>query len=155
MLIEGDSPVIKKLNGIHEAGTAALRAGSVEPFIGYPESLKNRFGVYLQYEELSEQLVRQVVLDEVGIIGEDLGIEFFMSGRPAPNGYPMHTTILEGLCQEEDIDKRDFLFNILSNVGLKTMPGVLFDTDVKGSQLRFDSVLVDKGPILLAATEIP
>lgn len=158
MLIEGDSPVIQKLNGIHEAGTAALRAGSVEPFTGYPESLKNRFGVYFKYTQPAEQLVRKQVLDEVTKIGQDLGIGLFVAGHPVPDGHPIHTTVLEGLCQESSPMDREELFDMLSKLGLKTLRGVLFDDFYSSGallQFKFDTVVVDKVSMLLAATQIP
>ncbi len=146
MLLEGDSPVIQKLNGIHEAGTAALRAGTVEPFTGYPKSLKNRFGVYFRYTGESEQLLRERVLDEIAEIGQDLGIGFFVAGRPAPEGHPIHTSVLESLYQEREGNLEGLFIAIISELGLIQMPIV---------DLKFDTVLVDKGPVILAATQIP
>lgn len=169
MLIEGDSPVIEKLNGIHGAGTAALRAGTVEPFTGYPESLKNRFGVYFRYTAPSEQLVKRIVLDEVTQIGQDLGIGLFVAGRPVPDGHPIHTTVLECLYEGEDYNLRSKIFGehpLMDRGGLVDSavsqaftlrrrldsPGLFINREW---YLRFNVVLVDKGPILLAANEIP
>jgi hypothetical protein len=104
MLLEGESPVIQKLNGIHEAGTTALRAGAVEPFKGYGPELKNRYGVALRYSEDSERLVRTRVLDGTEKLAKELGIEFFVAGKPKPEGYPLHTTLLEGLLEDEVSD---------------------------------------------------
>lgn len=174
MLIEGDSPVVQKLNGIHEAGTAALRAGSVEPFTGYPETLKNRFGVYFRYTEKSERLLRdRRILNEVEEIAQDLGIGLFLAGRPNPGGYPLHTTVLEGL-YEGGSDPRPFVFgedSMMESGGLRdnvfhrgsaldrTKLGDLYYAilapEKRDYQLKFNAVLVDKGPVLLAATEIP
>lgn len=169
MLIEGNTPVIEKLNGIHSAGTAALRAGTVEPFTGYPESLGNRFGVYLRYTTPSEQLVRRIVLDEVTQIGQDLGIGLFVAGRSNPEGHPIHTTLLEGLYEGDDYNLRSLIFGehyLMDRGGLVDSAvsnaftlrrrldssGLFID---RKWYLHFNAVLIDKGPILLAANEIP
>ena len=158
MLIEGRTPVVIKLNGIHEAGTTALREGTVKPFGGYGVELQNRFNASLRYDDRSERAVRSVILDEVQDVAQKLGIQFLVAGNAAPEGYPIHTTILEGLYQEEDFEKRNLLLDTHSKIGLRTLPGLFFnDFRLSGLSwdLQFDAVLVDKGPVLLAATKIP
>ena len=178
MLLEGDSPIIAKLNGIHEAGSSTLRAGSIEPFRDYPVELKNRYGVYLCYTEPSEQLVRSRILDEVREVGQNLGIGLFVAGQHSPDGHPIHTTLLEGLYQGDDENARDLCFGthpgILHYGGLhdsvigyhpqytkvatrihELRDGYYNPQLTKSWEITFNAVLVDKGPVLLAATEIP
>ena len=166
MLIEGDSPVIERLNSIHEIGTACIRAGTVGSFRDFGESLRNRFNVSFRYNQESEQLISQRVLYEIMDGRRDLGISFFVAGYSSPIGYPIHTTALEGLYgNKERTLKKEDIFDILSKIGLRTFPTVPYDGGFLDTdsfvlkrvfkEFKFDSLLVGDGCILLAATEIP
>lgn len=169
MLIEGNTPVIDKLNVIHQAGTTALRAGTVEPFKGYGEDLRNRFNVSIRYTLAYDQLIRQRILNNVTGVAQQLGIDFMIAGKHSSDSYPLHTTLLEGLYLKEDsttpisrlVKDGDDPFHFFksymdldmishSNIWDIFLPFLRCDR-----KLKFDSVLIDKGPILLAATEIP
>lgn len=136
------NPVEEKANGIHERGLEALRNDQVKPLVikDMLASILDRFlvGGLVSYRSLSAEGNIPWLMENVARVS---GIEFFAAG----SHFPLHFTIGEGKASN-----REFSFAELKNDADIKQIGTL---SLKG--LIFDTLVLDKGNLLLTASTIP
>lgn len=146
--MENISGTGRKYAGIDRIGRRALSEESrIQEFPGFPESLKNRFGVVLRFTSDSEQEIKNRISDHIQDIGEQFRIGFIIAGRD----YPLHSTLLEGPYEGQDAVTRDNIFESL--VGSSEIAKIT--DDLLGRKLDYKYLLLDKGNVLLTAIDIP
>jgi len=144
----------RKYAKIDLSGRKAIEQDEVVEHSGFPESLRDRMNASLLFDPDSEDIIRATILDQVEQLEKQLGIEFIIAGRD----YPIHSTLLEGLYErqpdknETDSDEaRGRIFTSLERD--KSISEAL--NELIGRQLNYKYLLLDKGNLLLTATEIP
>lgn len=128
-------------------GKEGLKRGEINRFEGFGKNLRNRIITALEFSPESQRDVQRRVLDEVERIGRELGIEFFIAGKD----FPMHSTVEEGLYEDNDESERAAIFQDVKH-------------DKKMEELCerkltepvvFKYLLIDKGNVILTSVEIP
>jgi hypothetical protein len=135
-------PELQKYAGIDRRGRNHLKSDALEEFTTFPETLKNRFIVALEFTPESINDVEGRVFSKLRDVESNFGIKFMLSGRD----YPIHSTLMEGLFEGEDENSREEIFAKLQNE-------LLFG--LEGNQVQFDYVLLDGSKLLLVAKSIP
>jgi len=140
------SPLTEKYAQIDLEGRKALRQeDGVKKFDGFSENLKERFGSTIIFEDQSRGIIRDSLIDEIKSISQATGIDFIF----ADYDFPLHATLLEGLCEDETV--RDELFKkIKENDQLMKIINSL-----NGLEIEFKYLLLDKANVLLTCSHIP
>lgn len=134
------SPIAEKYAKIDLEGRKALKKeDSVNKFEGFSENLKNRFGTVMIFNEESKKLLKESLIDKIESISKETEIDFALAGRD----FPIHSTLLEGLCDDEKTSKAVFE-KIKGNIELIEVINSLNNLEVE-----FKYLLIDKGNILL------
>jgi hypothetical protein len=140
------SPIAEKYAKIDLEGRKALKKeDSVNKFEGFSENLKNRFGTVMIFNEESKKLLKESLIDKIESISKETEIDFALAGRD----FPIHSTLLEGLCDDEKTSKAVFE-KIKGNIELIEVINSLNNLEVE-----FKYLLIDKGNILLTCINIP
>lgn len=146
--MEKFNPIIDKYAKIDLSGRKALAEAesSIREFPGFSEELKKNFSSVLTFSDDSEKQVRERVMEKLHLIGERAGIGFIEAGAD----YPLHATLQEGTSSEDEQSRED-TFRVLKEDEKLTQS---LDK-LKGLQLAFKYILLDRGNVLLTATDIP
>lgn len=142
------NPVVEKYAKIDLLGRKGLAEDEPDiiEFTGFSPELKKNFSSVLTFSTETEKEVQERILNRIHAVGAVSNIEFFESLKD----YPLHATLLEGLSSDE-AQKRQGVFDAIVTDG--TTNSIL--ETLKGVTLEFKYILLDKGNVLLAATEIP
>lgn len=135
-------PILQKYANINRSGKEAVLNENIVKFDGFSESIKDRFITAAIFDEYSLNQVEDRVLGQLKRLEDMSGIEFAMANRD----YPLHSTIMEGEYKGENQDEKDDLFERLTD----DLP-----IDIKGLEIKYDYILIDKGNVLLVAQTIP
>ena len=141
------NPIVRNLAGIDARGRVALGKGDAPEIPGFGENLKNRFGVVLRFDPDSlnsyTERLKQPLIDLARKLGHGIMV--------AERDYPLHVTIMEGIYEGTDSQKRDSLFeSVAHDRALAELTAPLI-----GLKINANAVLIDKGNVLLTATNIP
>lgn len=140
--MEKINPILKKYAGIDMKGRERIKSADFKIFTGFDESLQNRFLTAAEFSSDSINLLRERVLNELIEIENSLEVTFAMAGRD----FPIHSTLMEGLFENTQMEDRANIFDELSKK---------INIEINGSEIAFDYVLIDGGNLLLVAKDIP
>ncbi|HEY4498885.1 MAG TPA: hypothetical protein VJH94_02355, partial [Candidatus Paceibacterota bacterium] len=129
------NPVLEKANRIHEAGLIAVENGEVVGF-RWPGDLIQRFNCSVRFDDSVLNLFR--VLQEVSDSALEGNVALLLAGVH----YPLHCTLGEGLTSDGSVAPDEFIFDGGAH-------------ELIGEEWSFSELVVDKGNLLLAASEIP
>jgi hypothetical protein len=149
-MINEKSDVVAKANNIHEDGRKAAILGTETLFTGFPESLVRRVHVSLKFDLVTDETIKQRIIQPLNEMARSIGYEFFKAG----SDFPIHTTVLEGEWKGRDPDA----VPTLTECNLLSLDPSLRDTQslAKEKTVRFSRlVLNSKGETLLLSQEIP
>lgn len=142
------NPIVEKYAKIDLSGRRKLAEDEpdIVEFTGFSPELKKNFSSVLVFSSETERVIQERILDKIHAAGILSNIDFFET----PKDYPLHATILEGMSNDDE-QKRQSIFESLVSEGRLDL---LFE-QLKGIELEFKYVLIDKGNILLTAIDIP
>ena len=139
--------VVRNVAGIDARGRVALSKGDAPEFPGFNESLKNRFGVVLRFDPDSLETYTKRLKQPLIELADKLGYGIMIAERD----YPLHITIMEGIYEGTDSQKRDDLFaSVAQDQTLAELAIPLVSLKICANAL-----LIDKGNVLLTAINIP
>lgn len=147
-LMERLSPIAEKYARIDLSGRKGLSEDepNIVEFTGFSPELEKNFSSVLTFSAETEKEIQERVLNRIHAAGLASNIEFFESLKD----YPLHATLLEGL-SSDGAQKRQDVFDAIVTDG---MTNSMLEA-LKGVELEFKYVLLDKGNVLLTAIDIP
>lgn len=155
VMFEKPNLVAKKYASIDLSGRKSLRNKEVREFPGFSEDLRERFSAALIFNQESETLLKQRVVSRVKEIGERQGIKFLLAGED----YPLHSTVLEGKMTASVVTGSE---DSIEDRRIVTVRETQNDTELQeelsrlaGMHVTYKYLLLDKGNVLLTATDIP
>jgi hypothetical protein len=91
------------------------------------------------FNEESKKILKESLTDKIESISKETEIDFALTGRD----FPVHSTLLEGLCDDEKT-RKELFEKIKGNIELIEVINSLNNLEVE-----FKYLLIDKGNILL------
>lgn len=147
-LMERLSPIAEKYARIDLSGRKGLSEDepNIVEFTGFSPELEKNFASVLTFSAETEREIQERVINRIRAAGLTSNIEFFESLKD----YPLHATLLEGLSGDE-AQKRQGVFDAIAT---DEMTNSMLEA-LKGTELEFRYVLIDKGNVVLTAIDIP
>jgi len=112
--------------------------------------MENRFNISLLPDEESEKVVGERLISEIEKTEKELGIKFLLAGRD----FPLHSTVLEGKFERKEKDDSDLRERTFGIAKERASQSGLLET-LRGQEVTFEYVLIDRGNILLTSVQIP
>ncbi|MDP3735442.1 MAG: hypothetical protein Q8R39_03375 [bacterium] len=140
-MANGTDPVLEKIKGLKEAGAAAVQAGNVGTFSGFPPALAQRMNVSFLGDFTNDQLLTAIAKS-----AESHGIDVILAGLD----FPLHATVLEADWNENLGDWCEICSFMSQEISL------VADGYRHHKDLLFQHVILDgEGNCLLMADSIP
>ena len=138
--------VHKRAQEIHAEGLLAYREGKIPLFKGFPTTLNRRFITALRFKENTAWSITKAIVLPLDRLEYELDVAFFLAQRD----FPLHSTLMEGLTEEESPYLPHF-YSLKRNSELLSLRSTL-----RGLEINYSNLVLDKsGNILLLAEDIP
>lgn len=142
--------VFEKYAKIDISGRKSLDNKDIKEFKEDPEGWKNGFSVVLLPDEESTRVINDRIISKIEKMEKELGIQFSLSGRDSR----LHSTVLGGQFEGSGDDRDSARNRAFTTLKEQISQSGLAET-LKGQEIEFKYVLLDKGNILLTAVDIP
>ncbi len=134
--MEPESPIVEKLRGIHDRGILAVNEGRIKPFV-VPEAAFTQFilvNAFLHFQFTNR------LLKPLAMLENRLGLQFTLADRD----FLLHSTIKQcNLPGEVDADAMEVSSLLAAFASINKHEAV------------FDTVVLNDGNVLLAASKVP
>ncbi|OGZ01641.1 MAG: hypothetical protein A2946_02100 [Candidatus Liptonbacteria bacterium RIFCSPLOWO2_01_FULL_53_13] len=111
------------------------------------EGWKHTFSITAEFDSAANQEIQRRILDILANMENELGVSLLLASRD----FPLHATIQNGIFEGEDGAKEKKIFQELAgDEGI-----IQSEKEITGIFVIFKYLLIDKGNILLTASEIP
>lgn len=138
--------VLRKYAGIDLAGRRVLGEAQVKDYLPTPEESKRRFNTALRFEGDSEAIFRERVMGPLEQAERDFSTHLTIAVRD----FPLHATVMEGRFEGAEENKKLETFTDVEKELAAELESVLM-----GQEIEFKYLLIDKGNLLLTASNIP